>query len=105
MTDPSSGAPASVACWRWPAPARRWRRSRGWSRAGSADEPRGENGFGYDPMFFHPPSGCTTAELTTEEKQLISHRGQAIGALLEAIRGGGSAAWPSSVDGLPGPRC
>ena len=51
-------------------------------------EPRGENGFGYDPIFFHPPSGCTTAELSTAEKQRISHRGQAIAALIEAIRAG-----------------
>jgi XTP/dITP diphosphohydrolase len=50
-------------------------------------EPRGENGFGYDPVFFHPPSGCTTAQLSTAEKQKISHRGKAIEALLEAIRG------------------
>jgi XTP/dITP diphosphohydrolase len=50
--------------------------------------PRGENGFGYDPIFFHPPSGCTTAQLTTAEKQRISHRGQAIEALIEAIRAG-----------------
>lgn len=49
-------------------------------------EPRGENGFGYDPIFFHPPSGCTTAQLTTAEKQRISHRGKAIEALLRAIR-------------------
>jgi XTP/dITP diphosphohydrolase len=51
-------------------------------------EPRGHNGFGYDPLFFHPPSGCTTAELTPTAKQAISHRGQAIAALLAAIRGG-----------------
>jgi XTP/dITP diphosphohydrolase len=50
------------------------------------DAPRGENGFGYDPLFFHPPSGCTTAELTTAEKQRVSHRGKAIAALLEALR-------------------
>ena len=51
-------------------------------------EPRGENGFGYDPIFFHPPSGCTTAQLTTAQKQPISHRGKAIQALLRAIREG-----------------
>ena len=52
------------------------------------DEPRGHNGFGYDPLFFHPESGCTTAELTTEAKQQISHRGQAIAALLAALKRG-----------------
>ncbi len=50
--------------------------------------PEGENGFGYDPVFFHPPSGCTTAQLTPAEKQKISHRGQAIAALLEALSSG-----------------
>jgi len=54
------------------------------------DAPRGENGFGYDPLFFHPPSGCTTAELSPAAKQRISHRGQAIAAFLEALRGGDS---------------
>ena len=39
--------------------------------------PRGLNGFGYDPIFLHPPSGCTTAELSRERKDAISHRGQA----------------------------
>ncbi len=47
--------------------------------------PRGTNGFGYDPIFFHPPSGCTTAELTTEDKQRISHRGQALARLVAAL--------------------
>jgi XTP/dITP diphosphohydrolase len=41
-------------------------------------EPRGQNGFGYDPLFFVPELGCTTAELTAEEKNRISHRGQAV---------------------------
>ena len=51
-------------------------------------ELRGTNGFGYDPLFFHPRSGCTTAELSPTAKQAISHRGEAIAALLQAIRGG-----------------
>jgi XTP/dITP diphosphohydrolase len=42
-----------------------------------AGEPRGTNGFGYDPIFFHPPSGRTLAELTDEEKGALSHRGGA----------------------------
>jgi len=55
------------------------------------DAPRGENGFGYDPLFFHPESGCTTAELTTEQKQRVSHRGRAIAAFLDALRRGDPA--------------
>ncbi|MEO8358967.1 MAG: RdgB/HAM1 family non-canonical purine NTP pyrophosphatase [Vicinamibacteria bacterium] len=43
--------------------------------------PRGLNGFGYDPIFFHPPSGCTTGELRREQKDAISHRGQAFAKL------------------------
>ena len=41
-------------------------------------EPRGANGFGYDPIFFHAPSGRAFAELTREEKARVSHRGQAL---------------------------
>lgn len=40
--------------------------------------PRGANGFGYDPLFVLPDRGCTTAELPPEEKNAISHRGQAV---------------------------
>jgi XTP/dITP diphosphohydrolase len=42
-----------------------------------ASEPRGDNGFGYDPMLFYPPLGRTFAELTQDEKALVSHRGRA----------------------------
>ena len=41
-------------------------------------EERGENGFGYDPIFFLPERGCTTAELSPEEKNRVSHRGNAL---------------------------
>jgi len=43
--------------------------------------PRGANGFGYDPIFFHPPSGRGFAELTRAEKQAVSHRGRALRAM------------------------
>jgi len=46
-----------------------------------APEPRGTNGFGYDPIFFYPPFGCTLAELDLERKATVSHRGQAFEAL------------------------
>lgn len=40
--------------------------------------PRGENGFGYDPLFFVPTEGCSSAELAPEVKNRLSHRGQAL---------------------------
>lgn len=46
-----------------------------------ADEPRGEKGFGYDPIFFYPPLGRTTAELDRDLKATVSHRGKAFAAL------------------------
>ncbi len=47
--------------------------------------PAGENGFGYDPLFFLPAYGCTSAQLSPEEKNRISHRGNALRALLEKL--------------------
>ena len=44
-------------------------------------EPRGTNGFGYDPVFFYPPFNCTLAELDAAQKSAVSHRGKAFGAL------------------------
>jgi XTP/dITP diphosphohydrolase len=44
-------------------------------------EPRGTNGFGYDPIFFYPPLGRTLAELGLAEKSAVSHRGKAFAAL------------------------
>ena len=41
-------------------------------------EPKGTNGFGYDPVFHLPERGCTTAQLETSDKNRISHRGQAV---------------------------
>lgn len=50
-------------------------------------EPRGENGFGYDPLFFVPDQGKTSAELPAETKNRLSHRGQALTRLLEELKG------------------
>ena len=44
-------------------------------------EERGENGFGYDPVFFYPPLDKTFAQLSREEKNRVSHRGQAMAEL------------------------
>lgn len=49
------------------------------------DQPRGTNGFGYDPHFFVPDLGRTAAELPPEEKNRLSHRGQALRALVPQL--------------------
>ena len=48
-----------------------------------ASAPRGSYGFGYDPIFFFPPYGCTTGEMTDAQKLGISHRGRAFRAFAE----------------------
>jgi len=45
------------------------------------DAPRGDNGFGYDPLFFYPPLGKTFAEMSMEQKLSVSHRGLALAQL------------------------
>ena len=54
-------------------------------------EPRGENGFGYDPIFYSPPMGMTTAELSPEVKNQISHRANALNILNEKLKEAGYA--------------
>ena len=49
-------------------------------------EPRGQGGFGYDPVFLVPEHGCSAAELTREQKGRISHRGRALARLLDQLR-------------------
>lgn len=49
------------------------------------DEPRGENGFGYDPIFFYPELNKSFAELTVEEKGEVSHRGKALREVTEEM--------------------
>ncbi|AHM72278.1 XTP/dITP diphosphatase [Yersinia hibernica] len=51
-----------------------------------AHQPAGAAGFGYDPIFYVPELGKTAAELTREEKQAVSHRGQALKLMLDALR-------------------
>ncbi len=50
-----------------------------------AYEPAGENGFGYDPIFYYPEKGMTTAEISPEEKNRISHRGKALRQIREVL--------------------
>ena len=50
------------------------------------DAPRGSGGFGYDPYFFIPALGKCAAELTSDEKNALSHRGQALRALVEKLK-------------------
>ena len=49
-------------------------------------EQKGENGFGYDPIFYVPEFGCTTAELSSEDKNKVSHRGKALTAMYEELK-------------------
>ena len=49
-------------------------------------EEKGENGFGYDPIFYVPEFGCTTAELSPEEKNKVSHRGRALTAMYDELK-------------------
>jgi len=54
-------------------------------------EPAGDNGFGYDPIFFYPPLGKTTAELSPEEKNQVSHRANALKLFYEKMKEAGYA--------------
>lgn len=56
--------------------------------------PRGQNGFGYDPLFFFPPLNRSFAELSAEEKFAVSHRGKAIRAMLSELQDRGAAPLP-----------
>lgn len=49
-------------------------------------EERGENGFGYDPIFYLPEYGCYSAELSLEEKNKLSHRGKALRLMKEKLK-------------------
>ena len=54
-------------------------------------EARGENGFGYDPIFYYPPLGKTTAELSSQEKNQVSHRANALKLFYEKMKEAGYA--------------
>lgn len=54
-------------------------------------QPRGENGFGYDPIFYYPPLGLSTAEMDPEQKNQVSHRGNALKIFYEKLKEAGYA--------------
>ena len=54
-------------------------------------KPAGENGFGYDPIFYYPPYGKTTAEMSGEEKNQVSHRANALKIFNEKLKEAGYA--------------
>lgn len=60
--------------------------SRGVMEGRIAHEIKGENGFGYDPIFYLPECGCTSAEITPEKKNELSHRGKALRDMKEKLR-------------------
>ena len=53
--------------------------------------PRGENGFGYDPIFYYPPAGMSTAEMSPEDKNQVSHRANALKVFYEKLKEAGYA--------------
>lgn len=60
------------------------------------EQPRGTNGFGYDPLFYHEPFGCTFGEARLEDKMRVSHRAQALAAMFDYLRA-------TSTSSAPGP--
>jgi XTP/dITP diphosphohydrolase len=53
------------------------------------DAERGSGGFGYDPLFYHEPFGCTFGEASIEQKMTVSHRGQALEKMFQYLRENG----------------
>jgi len=49
------------------------------------EEARGANGFGYDPLFYYPPFGCSLGDASAEQKLQVSHRGKALRALWQRL--------------------
>jgi XTP/dITP diphosphohydrolase len=56
------------------------------------DAPRGTGGFGYDPLFYYEPFGCTFGEAPIADKMLVSHRAQALEAMFTFLRGSAASA-------------
>jgi XTP/dITP diphosphohydrolase len=49
-------------------------------------EPRGAKGFGYDPLFYYPPFGCSFGEVSPALKQTVSHRGRALNHFIDSLK-------------------
>ena len=62
-----------------------------------APEPRGRHGFGYDPIFFYPPYGCTIGEVEGNKKAAVSHRGEAFRHLRDWLRSPSNPLLPPSI--------
>jgi len=60
------------------------------------DAPRGSGGFGYDPLFYYEPFGCTFGEAAIAEKMRVSHRAQALEAMFTFLRGNAASAGTQS---------
>jgi XTP/dITP diphosphohydrolase len=58
--------------------------------------PRGSNGFGYDPVFLVPGYGCSAAELPSETKNALSHRGQALRQFLAQLQRAPETLWTAT---------
>jgi XTP/dITP diphosphohydrolase len=56
-----------------------------------APTPAGSGGFGYDPIFFYPPFGCTLAEVSRDQKATVSHRGAAFARVRQHLLESSSA--------------
>ena len=60
------------------------------------DSPRGSGGFGYDPLFYYEPFGCTFGEAAIADKMRVSHRAQALEAMFTFLRGNAASAGSQS---------
>ena len=65
------------------------------------DEARGSGGFGYDPLFYHEPFGCTFGEAAIGDKMLVSHRAQALYEMFTYLRNSASSAGSQSSSSHP----
>jgi len=67
-------------------PDRRELSAKGILKGEIGEKEKGLNGFGYDPIFFLPKKECYMSELTDEEKNMISHRGEALRAIINKLK-------------------